>query len=286
VRNLKSGTLRGKRFAVPSFILQGHGIPFHGIPPAVPPSLVSKLIAEAGIPLRAETRAAFMRDVATLRALGATVIFDDSVLPGSFTRLAAEVCTYAYVREGTERFLHNFGPAEYRSIAAYERSVGQPIAAIVAGGEPAFARIGHYRISQVSLESDPRARSEYFAPRKKMLRAYLEPLERLHLDGYVYPPIQMPPPDETMSQDGGLSSGPHSLTDFANIIGVPAIVVAGGFYPDGLPCGLEFSGRPWRDGDLLAWAYAWEQATHHRRPPTLVSGGLLADTPKDNSERA
>jgi hypothetical protein len=38
-----------------------------------------------------------------------------------------------------------------------------------------------------------------------MLRAYLEPLDRLKLDGYVYPAIQMPPPDETMPQDGGLS---------------------------------------------------------------------------------
>jgi Asp-tRNA(Asn)/Glu-tRNA(Gln) amidotransferase A subunit family amidase len=284
VRSLKSATLKGKRFAVPSFILKGEGMPFHGIPPEVPHQLASKRRAEAGVPLRSETRAAFMRDVATLRALGATIVFDDSVLPDSFTRLAAQVCTYAYVREGTNRFLRNFGPAQYHSIQDYERSVGQPVAATITGAEPEFARIGDYKISQVAIEDDPSAKADYFAPRERMLTAYLEPLQRLHLDGYVYPPIQMPPPDETMPQDGRISEGPHSLTSFANVIGVPAVVVVGGFYPDGLPYGLEFSGRPWRDGDLLGWAYAWEQATHYRHPPTLVAAGLLSDTPKNNSE--
>jgi Asp-tRNA(Asn)/Glu-tRNA(Gln) amidotransferase A subunit family amidase len=277
VQNLKSGTLKGKRFAVPSFILDGHGIPFHGLPATAPGDLIAKLSREAGVALRPETRAAFMRSVDALRALGATVLFDESVLPASFTRLASQVSTYAYVREGTNRFLHDFGPAQYRSISDYERRVGQPLAPTLTGSEPEYAHIGNDEIIQVSIEGD--AKANYFAPRERALRAYLEPLERLRLDGYVYPAIQMPPPDETMPQDGRLSEGPHSLTGFANVIGVPAVVVCGGFYADGLPFGLEFSGRRWRDGDLLACAYAWEQATHYRRAPTLVTAGLLPDAP-------
>jgi hypothetical protein len=38
---------------------------------------------------------------------------------------------------------------------------------------------------------------------------------------------------------------------------------------------LEFSGRQWKDGDVLGWVYAYEQATHHRHPPELVEKGLL-----------
>lgn len=279
VQDLESGSLKGKRFAVPAFILEGKGIPFHGLPATTPGDLVAKLSLEADIALRPETRAAFMKDVEALRSLGATVLLDESVLPASFIRLAAQVFTYPYVREGTNRFLHDFGPAQYRSMSDYERRVGQPLAATLTGSEREYTHIGNDRISQVSIEDDPRAESNYFAPRERTLRAYLEPLERLRLDGYVYPAIQMPPPDETMPQDGRLSEGPHSLTGFANVIGVPAVVVAGGFYPDGLPFGLEFSGRPWRDGDLLAWAYAWEQATHLRRAPTLVTAGLLPNAP-------
>ena len=51
------------------------------------------------------------------------------------------------------------------------------------------------------------------------------------------------------------------------------------FYPGGLPFGLELSARPWHDGDLLGWAYAYEQATHHRHPPVLVESGLLPNAP-------
>jgi amidase len=275
-RYLRPGALKGKRFGVPSFILNGEGIAFHGVPAAVPDDRIAKLNADEDVPLQANTRAAFMRNVDELRALGATIVFDDSILSGMFTRIAARVSSYAYVREGTNRFLRNFGPTQYHSTYEYERTVGWPISDVLTGSEAPFARIGDYTISQVAIAEDPKAEIDYYAPRARMLRVYLEPLDRFQLDGYIYPPIQMPPPDETMPQDGRISEGPHSATNFANIIGVPAVVVVGGFYADGLPYGLEFSGRPWKDGDLLAWAYAWEQATHYRHPPALVRAGLLA----------
>jgi amidase len=52
-------------------------------------------------------------------------------------------------------------------------------------------------------------------------------------------------------------------------------VLPAGFYRSGLPFGLEISARRWKDGDLLGWGYAFEQATHLRRPPVLVEKGLL-----------
>jgi Asp-tRNA(Asn)/Glu-tRNA(Gln) amidotransferase A subunit family amidase len=55
-----------------------------------------------------------------------------------------------------------------------------------------------------------------------------------------------------------------------NSIGVPAISVPAGFYDTGLPFGLEISARRWHDGDLLGWAFAYEQATKLRKPPVLV----------------
>ena len=86
-------------------------------------------------------------------------------------------------------------------------------------------------------------------------------MDRLKLDGFVYPAIQMPPVDETMPQDHKLGTGPHSATDWVNMIGVPAITVPGGFYGDELPFGIEFSARPWRDGDLISWAYDMSVST-------------------------
>ena len=199
--------------------------------------------------------------------MGATVVADDSVLPESFARTAARVSTYSYVREGTDLFLKEFGPAEYHSAADYERVLGAPLGAPIVGTEPSNAQIGDVKINQRILETDPDADKNYYGPRRRTLEAYLETMDRLHLDGYVYPAIQMPPVDETMAQDGRLSEGPHSATSWVNMLGVPAVVVVGGFYDSGLPFGLEFSGRPFKDGDLLGFAYAWEQATHHRTPP-------------------
>jgi amidase len=278
-RFLKPDALKGKRFGVPAFILEGAGIPFHGLPAALPEDIAGQQEAEKAIPLRPETRAAFMKAIEELRGAGATVILDDSVLPANFAKIASRVGTYAYVREGTEKFLNTFGPTQYHSAEQYARAIGSPLAPPILGEEPDLVRFGNVTISQRNLEDDADAEANYYGPRRRTLEAYLEPLERLHLDGYVYPAIQMPPPDETMAQNGNLSDGPHSATGWVNMIGVPAVVVVGGFYAGGLPFGLEFSGRPWSDGALLGYAYAWEQATHHRHAPVLVDYGLLPNAP-------
>jgi amidase len=85
----------------------------------------------------------------------------------------------------------------------------------------------------------------------------------------------MPPVDETMPQGGNLSGGPHSDTNWANMIGVPAITLPAGFYKDGLPFAIEISTRKWHDGDLIGWAYDYERHYDHRRRPVLVERGLL-----------
>jgi amidase len=272
---LKPDALKGKRFGVPAFILKGAGIPFQGIPASESPSQVAADTADAVLPLRPETRAAFMKAIEGLRAAGATVIFDDSILPDSFAVTVARVGTVPYIREGTEKFLAEYGPAQYHSAAEYEKVVGSSLPATIIGGADSTTRKDRPPLVQAIVETDPQAEANVFGPRQKALDAYNEALDRLHLDGFVYPATQMPPPDETMPQDGKISEGPHSDTGWVNMIGVPAIVVPGGFYTDGLPFGLELSARPWKDGDLLSWAYAYEQATQHRRPPVLVEKGLL-----------
>jgi Asp-tRNA(Asn)/Glu-tRNA(Gln) amidotransferase A subunit family amidase len=274
-RFLKADALRGRRFGVPAFILAGTGTPFQGIRDSESPAEVAAAMADARLPLRPETRAAFMKALEGLRAAGATVVFDDSILPDSFAVTVAHVGTLRYIREGTEKFLAEFGPAQYHSADEYQKAVGSPLPATIIGGMDEAAPKDRPPIVQALFESDPGADANVRVPRQKALDAYNETLDRLHLDGFVYPATQMPPPDETMPQDGGISGGPHSDTGWVNMIGVPAIVVPGGFYPSGLPFGLELSARPWKDGDLLGWAYAYEQATHHRRPPVLVEKGLL-----------
>jgi Asp-tRNA(Asn)/Glu-tRNA(Gln) amidotransferase A subunit family amidase len=267
---LKADALKGKRFGVPAFIVRD--------------TTGSVDASGRGNSLRPETRAMFMKAVDELRAAGATVVFDETILPDSFSDAVRAVRTQSYRKEGTEAFLKGFGPAGYHTADEYQKATGSALPATLIGGAFATpmslagapnAQPPHPEVAQTLLEGDAAAEANFFAPQRAALALYNEALDRLHLDGMVYPAANMPPPDETMPQDGRLSGGPHSNTGWVNRIGVPAVVVPGGFYPDGLPFGLEISARQWKDGDLLGWAYAYEQAAKHRHPPVLVEKGLL-----------
>ena len=279
---LRPGSLKGKRFGVPAFILNGDNTPFQGACPKMTPAQIAHAKKEARLPLKAETRAMFMKAVEEIRAAGATVLIQPDILPDSFVDAATHICTLPYIREGTEKFLALFGPAEYLSPAEYEKAVGRPLSPVIIGGDQT-GMSSLPNIRQVKLEADPNAEGTLLGPRRKVQRMYDDQLDRLHLDGFLYPAIQMPPPDETMPQDGHLSDGPHSATAWVNMLGVPAISIPAGFYDSGLPFGIEISTRKWHDGDLIAWAYDYELKTHHRKPPVLVDSGLLphAAQPQD-----
>lgn len=60
----------------------------------------------------------------------------------------------------------------------------------------------------------------------------------------------------------GASSTPAAVAGYPNVT-VPAGMV------HGLPVGISFIGGAWSERRLLALAYAYEQATRHRRPPAF-----------------
>jgi len=57
--------------------------------------------------------------------------------------------------------------------------------------------------------------------------------------------------------------------DPISVVGYPAITVPAGYSKTGLPIGLQIVARPWEEGKLLGIAYAFEQATKVRKPPSL-----------------
>ena len=77
------------------------------------------------------------------------------------------------------------------------------------------------------MEGDPDAEKNYVEPRQQALEAYDTTLDRMKLDGYVYPATQMPPPDETMPQEGQISGGPHSDYELGEYPGSPSSGGAG-----------------------------------------------------------
>jgi amidase len=69
--------------------------------------------------------------------------------------------------------------------------------------------------------------------------------------------------------NGDSSSGGSSPSTVTSVAGYPHITVPGGYYR-GLPVGVSFFGRAWSEPTLFKLAYAYEQATRHRKAPTFA----------------
>ena len=89
-------------------------------------------------------------------------------------------------------------------------------------------------------------------------------MDTLKLDAFVYPTWSNVP---RLIGDLNTPAGDNSQF-FSPVTGFPAINVPMGFTRGGtLPAGMTIYGRPWSKPSLIKFAYAYEQATHHRRAP-------------------
>jgi Asp-tRNA(Asn)/Glu-tRNA(Gln) amidotransferase A subunit family amidase len=122
--------------------------------------------------------------------------------------------------------------------------------------------------SQEGSENGPdtpacKAEAEY---REQVRAAVLKTMDAEKLDAFVYPTWSNPP---RLIGDLNTPHGDNSQF-FSPTTGFPSVNVPMGYTRNNtLPAGLTFFGRPWDESTLIAAAYAYEQATRHRRPPSL-----------------
>jgi amidase len=64
-------------------------------------------------------------------------------------------------------------------------------------------------------------------------------------------------------------TSPAAFSTAPAVAGYPHITVPAGFVY-GLPVGLSFTGLAWTEPTLIKLAYAYEQATRHRRAPKFL----------------
>lgn len=101
------------------------------------------------------------------------------------------------------------------------------------------------------------------AARETLARAVTAAMESERLEAIVYPTVRRIAPVV-----GGAQPGSNAALS-ANS-GLPAITVPAGFTPGGFPVGIELIGRLFAEATLLALAFDYERATHHRRPPAMT----------------
>jgi amidase len=88
-------------------------------------------------------------------------------------------------------------------------------------------------------------------------------LAKDHLDVLVAPTMGPAWTTDLVNGDHFLGGGVSTLPAVA---GYPHVTVPMGAV-EGLPVGLSFVGAAWSEGKLISYAYAFERATHARRPP-------------------
>jgi amidase len=116
-------------------------------------------------------------------------------------------------------------------------------------------------------EDDP----EYYrklAAREAFQRAVVNIIAGNKLDGICFPSCQVLPPTRQELNDGRwtvLTFPTNTL--IAAQTWLPSICLPAGFSSAAIPVGLELIVLPYHEPDLFRLGYAFEQATHHRRPP-------------------
>lgn len=186
---------------------------------------------------------------------GATAV--SGPMPELTAALDGSAVINAEFKEDFERYLAQNGNAPVHSLED-----------IVRGG------LFHASLAEglnARLTSKGRDSREYqiaLAKRAVLQQTILKLMEDQKLDALVYPTIKRKPARINDPQGG-------SNCQLSASTGFPAISVPAGFTADGLPVGVELLGRGFDDAKLVSYAYAYEQATHHRRPParTPALGG-------------
>lgn len=104
----------------------------------------------------------------------------------------------------------------------------------------------------------------YHDPKKIAYRsAIVAAMDAAKLDAIIYPTWSNPP---RLVGDMKSPAGDNSQ-QLAPPTGMPAITVPMGFTHGNLPAGISILGRSFSEPMLFKFAYSYEQATMHRRPP-------------------
>jgi amidase len=206
--------------------------------------------------LHGETNAAVEAAIGVLRQQGARVV--TFTIP-DFAALCGDVSTDRHEAVSVlESYLQKLGPA------APVRTMADIIATNSAVPAVQACLVGEAAVPGGMASAEY---LERVANRERLKIAVLAAMADLGLDAVLYPHqkrLVVPIGESQLERNGALSHG----------TGLPAVTFPAGFSlptataPLGVPIGIELLGREFSEPALLAYAYAFEQATGVRKPPS------------------
>lgn len=122
--------------------------------------------------------------------------------------------------------------------------------------------------NMVESDPDPKCADIYTEPKNiKLRQTILEEMDKNKIDAIIYPTWSNPPRKigdlESPAGDNSQKIPPHT--------GLPGFTIPMGYAHKDLPAGLQIVGRLFSEPKLIEIAYGYEQATKHRKPPTLFT---------------
>jgi len=199
----------------------------------------------------------FDKAVSDLKGAGA-VIVDPVVIPNLKALLAKRAGSFADDEESFREYFGRSGKPPYASRREAMQS-------------PDFQKVVKGSRERWSRTPSDEANYEYLKAREELMTNFLQLMAEQRLDAIVHKAVEHQP---TLIKDGinppyvDQKGAPHINTF---LVYVPSVVVPAGFTRDSLPAGITFLGRPYDDGNMIKFAYAYEQATQHRKPPSSVT---------------
>ncbi|MBK9068650.1 MAG: amidase [Gemmatimonadetes bacterium] len=209
------------------------------------------------------TDARFEEALVMLRELGATLV-DPADLPHAEDRGADEFQVLLYeFKAGLNAYLAGLGPS------APVRTLDDVIAFNERNRERVMPHFGQETLIEAAAKgplTTPAYRRALANARRIWRSEGIDQVVLAHrLDALVAPTGNPAWPIDLVNGDHFTGS----VTTPAAVAGYPHITVPMGYVAE-LPVGLSFFGRAWTEPALLGMAYAYEQATRHRRPPRYL----------------
>ncbi|MBI2189244.1 MAG: amidase [Acidobacteria bacterium] len=201
----------------------------------------------------AKVTAVFDRALGELRAAGATLV-DPIEIPTLKALLATRANSPTETDDAFRLYFSRSAKAPFRSREEMLRS-------------PDFDKVSPISRGRLRRPLNAENHHHYLIARDELTTMILKVMADSRLDAIVFKGVEHQP---TPIKDGVTPPyrnqwGVPDLNTF--LVYVPAIVVPAGFTSDNLPSSVTFLGRPYDDGPMIRLAYAYEQATRHRRPP-------------------
>ncbi len=221
------------------------------------------------LPLDPLTEEHYRRAVETLTSLGAEVVEDPFAGSGFVELYGERPSVRTQGAYDMLLYLRQLGPnAPFNSIEEWEA---------LSGREYTRGRRGDQEAPPPARPSATEEGDAYQAWRHEIRGLFRTVLEENELDGLFFPQSGVPNRpvvEDPERPDFNPNNWAEIPSNIINDIGLPTVTVPYSYFDDGTPFVLAWIGDTWSEADLLAWAFALEQATQARVPPTLrVRGG-------------